>query len=80
MEKTTYLKIIFEKGSLIFRHITSYNMDSVNQLMIVTFKDKTACAIDMIHMCSCLGRMKNTKSNLHDNHERQLVDISDELQ
>lgn len=72
-----YLKLIFEKGSVIFRKVTSYNKCDKTQLMIVTFEDKTACAIDMMFLNSNLGKLVNIKENIHEQKVSEIADIND---
>ena len=64
MEKEKYLKLIFEKGSVIFRKVTSHNYCKDTQLSIITFEDKSVVTIDMMYLLSALGKLVKIKSNL----------------
>ena len=59
-----YLKLIFEKGSVIFRDVTSHSICKESQLCIVTFKDKSVVTFDMIYLTSALGKLRKIKTNL----------------
>lgn len=79
MKTQKYLKLIYEKGSVIFRDVTSYNKCEKNQLMIITFQDKSAVALDMMYLDACMGKLVNIKENIKDVKEGKCVDIIDTL-
>lgn len=80
MKTEKYVKIIFQKGSIIFRNVTSFNIDEVNQLLSVTFEDKTASVVDMVFLNCAMGKLINVKDNIHNVDNTIIVDITDELE
>ena len=79
MKTERYVKLIFEKGSVIFRKVTSYNKCDKNNLMIITFEDKTASAFDMMFFYASLGKLVTIKDNIGDIKKAEVVDIECDL-
>lgn len=79
MKTEKYVKLIFEKGSIIFRKVASYNIYDKVQSMIVTFEDKSASYVDMLFLNACLGKLINVKENISEVKELKCVDIIDTL-
>ena len=79
MKTERYVKLIFEKGSVIFRKVTSYNKCDKNNLMIITFEDKTASAFDMMFFYASLGKLVTIKDNIGDIKNAEVVDIECDL-
>lgn len=79
MKTEKYLKLIYEKGSIIFRKVTGYTICDKTQLMIVTFEDKTASAVDMMFLNACLGKLENIKDNICEMKSLTTIDIKQDL-
>lgn len=62
--KVTYVKFIFERGSLILRRIKGYAVDDINQIITIAFEDKYACVMDMMYLISSMGKLKSWHDNL----------------
>lgn len=79
MKTEKYIKLIYEKGSVVFRKVTSFNVCNKTNLLIVTFEDKSASAVDMMFLNACLGKLINIKDNVTEIKEVKTCDIIEDL-
>ena len=63
-KEVKYVKLIFEKGSVIFRRITSHNFSKETQISIITFEDKSVVTLDMLYLQGTMGKLIKFNSNL----------------
>ena len=78
MNNQKYLKLVFEKGSVLFRNVNSYTGCDKTQLMVITFEDKSAVAMDMVYLIASMGELVKIKTNINNYNEKQVVTIIDD--
>lgn len=78
MEEERYLKVIFQRGSVIFRKVKSYRMCSENQLLLVEFEDGGKTTMDMIYLHTALGRFDTIKDNIY-RRTQTIIDINEAM-
>ena len=64
MKTEKYLKLIYERGSVIFRKVTSYNICEKTQLMTVTFENKECAVVDLVFFNCAMGKLVQIKENI----------------
>ena len=79
MKTEKYLKLIYERGSIIFRKVISYTMCEDTQLLTITYSDETKCVVDLMFLNSCLGKLINIKDNIYEIKSLTTMDITQYL-
>lgn len=64
MKTERYLKLIFKRGSVIFRDVKSYTSCEELQTITIVYNNNDVAVLDLIHCYSILGKMINIKSNV----------------
>lgn len=64
MENEKYVKLIFQRGSVIIRKVKAFRFISKNQLFVIDFEDGSKTTMDMIYLRTALGEYITTKDNI----------------
>ena len=65
MKSEKYVKLIFQRGSVIFRKVKAFRFVSKNELFVIDFEDGSQTTMDMIYLHTALGEYITTKDNIY---------------
>lgn len=76
IDQEKYVKLIFQRGSVILRKVKTFRFVSKNQLFVVDFEDGSQTTMDMLYLRTALGEYITTKDNIYV-EEVQTLSIND---